>query len=507
MASSVKAKAVHVFGSLLLVTTLLVGTGASAQRAGEIVVAQSADILTLDPSVDSSAIGINVFQNVFDQLTTIAADGSVQPGLATSWTASSNARVWTFTVRRDVKFHNGQSLTIDDIKWTYDKVMADPKSPNRTYLTQVEAIEKLDDDHVRFTLKAPWAVFDRQVSLIYILPRKAYEQMGAQKFATQAIGSGPFKVVRWVKDQAVELEANREYWGGAPKFAKLTFKPVPDQTARSVGLTTGELDVVPLLPPPMVDSLAAKPGIRIEKVASNRVVYVGYNTTIAPTNNLKLRQAIDHAIDRNAISTRLLRGLGKPIGQIPAPVLFGYDPSVQPTKYDPALARQLLQESGYKGEKITFQYPTNRWAFGTEVAQAIAGYLTAVGVNVELQGMEFAALFPMWASNKLGPMYMFSLGITILDSDLVLNLQYETGSSHGYWTSPEVDRLAQEQRRETDPQNRKKILGQIWRMSQQSVAYSPIYNEIQAYGIRSRVKWTPRPDERLNFRSAEITGK
>ena len=499
--------AANALAGVVFAVALLVSTGAFAQAPGQIVVAQSADILTLDPSADSSAIGINVFQNIFDQLTAIAPDGSVQPMLATKWVASNNARVWTFTLRRDAKFHNGQPVTVDDVKWVYEKVMADPKSPNRTYLTQIEAIDKLDDDHIRFTLKAPWSVFDRQVTLISILPRKAYEEMGAQRFATQAIGSGPFKVVRWVKDAAVELEANRDYWGGAPKFAKLTFKPVPDQNARSNGLTTGELDVVPLLPPPMVDSLASRPGIKIEKVASNRVVYVGYNTTIAPLNNLKLRDAIDHSIDRNAISTRLLRGLGRPIGQIPAPVLFGYDPTVEPTKYDPALARRLLQESGYKGEKIVFQYPTNRWAFATEVAQAIAGYMNAVGINAELQGMEFSAMFPLWAGNKLGAMYMFSLGITILDADLVLNLQYETGSSHGYWTSSEVDELAQAQRRETDAQKRKKIFSQIWRLSQQNVAYSPIYNEIQAYGIRDRVKWQPRPDERLNFRTAEIVTK
>lgn len=507
MSRSIGCNAAYAIGNVLVAAALLASSPASAQRAGEIVVAQSADILTLDASVDSSAIGINIFLNVFDQLTAIAADGSVRPLLATSWSASANARVWTFRVRRDAKFHNGQPVTIDDIKWSFDKVIADPKSLNRAYLTQIESIEKLDDDHIRFTLKAPWAIFDRQVTLISVLPRKAYEEMGAQKFATQAIGSGPFKVVRWVKDSAVELEANPDYWGGAPKFRKLIFKPVPDQTARSVGLTTGELDVVPLLPPPMVDSLASKPGIRVEKIASNRVIFVGYNTTLAPASNLKLRQAIDHAIDRNAISTKLLRGLGKPVGQIPAPVLFGYDPSIQPTKYDPALARKLLQESGYKGEKITFQYPTNRWAFGSEVAQAVAGYLGAVGINVELQGMEFAALFPLWAGNKLGPMYMFSLGITILDSDLVLNLQYETGPSHGYWTNPEVDRLAQEQRGEADAQKRKELLSRIWRLSQQNVANSPIYNEIQAYGIRTRVKWVPRPDERLIFRNAEIVGK
>ena len=493
---------------LAVALAFLAASGAAvAQKPGELVVAQSTDILTLDATIDSSAVGINVFRNVFDQLTMIGANGSVQPMLATSWIASSEARVWTFTLRKNAKFHNGEPVTVDDVKWTFEKIMADQKSANRTYLTQIDGIDKLDDDHIRFRLKAPWAVFDRQVSLISIVPRKAYEEMGAQKFSTAAIGSGPFKVVRWVKDTGVELEAFPDYWGGKPKVPKLTFKPVPSDNTRVVGITTGELDVVPLLPPPMVDSLASKPGVKIEKIVSNRVVYVGYNPAVAPMGNLKVRQAIDHAIDRDAICNKLLRGMGKPIGQISSPVTFGYDPSIPATKYDPALSKKLLKEAGYNGEKIVFQFPTNRWAFATEVAQAIAGYMQAVGVNVELAPMEFSALFPLWIGNKLGAMYMFSLGITILDADLVLNLQYETGSSHGYWTTPEIDRLAQAQRRENDPQKRKEIMAKIWRLSAENVAYSPIYNEVQAYGIRDRVKWKPRPDERLNFVDAELIGK
>jgi peptide/nickel transport system substrate-binding protein len=492
----------------VLVTALALAAGtAHAQRSSEIIASQSTDILTLDPSVDSSAIGINVFLNIFDQLTGIGPDGSVLPLIATRWDVTPDARTWTFTIRRNARFHNGQPVTVDDVKWTYEKIMADAKSPNRAYLTQIDRIEKLNDDQIRFTLKAPFAIFNRQVSLISILPRKAYEEMGAQRFATQAIGSGPFKVVKWTKDAAVELEANPDYWGGAPKFPKLTFKPVPDASARSAGLLSGALDVVPALPPPLIDSLSSRPGVRIERVASNRVIYVGFNPNVPPMNNLKVRQAIDHAIDRETMTAKLLRGLGKPIGQIPSPVTFGYDPTIEPTKYDPALARQLLKEAGYKGEKIVFQFPTNRFAFGTEVAQAVAGYMSQAGINVELQGMEFAAMFPLWAGNKLGAMYMFSLGISILDSDLVLNLQYESGVSHGYWHDPEVDRLAKLQRGEVDADKRKKIYSQIWRMSKDNAAYAVLYNEIQAYGVRDRVKWTPRPDERLSFKDAEIVSK
>ncbi len=473
----------------------------------KVVVAQSADVPTLDPTATTSSLGINVYQNVFDHLTTIAADGSVTPRLGEKWDIADKAKVWTFKIRNGVKFHDGSPLTVDDVIWTYQKVMADAKSPVKPYLKMVKSIDKVGTDSVRFTLDESFITFDRQVSLVSILPQKAYERLGAEKFSLQPVGSGAFKVVQWVKDGYLELAANPDFWGGAPKVGKVVFRPVPSEPARAAGLASGELDIVPLLPPTLVASLATRPNIKVEKVGSNRTIFLGYNPANPQLANLKLRQAIDHAIDRDAIATKLLRGLGKPVGQIPAPVLFGYDPSVAPTRYDPELAKKLVAESGYKGEKIVFQYPNNRWAFAEEVAQAVGGYLKTVGIQAELQSMEFSAFFPLWLGNKLGSMYMFSLGITVMDADLILNLEYESGSSHGYWVNAEVDALAKQQRAETNPQVRKEILGRIWRMSQQNAWFAPLYQEIQAYGISDRVKWAPRPDERLNFENVEVVAK
>lgn len=472
-----------------------------------LVVAQSADVLTLDPSVNTAALSINVYQNVYDHLTRITSNGAVEPSLAVSWQVGEQAKLWTFKLRTDTKFHDGTPVTVDDVIWTYEKIRADAKSPVRPYLKMVEAIEKVGEDSIRFKLDTPFITFDRQVTLVSIMPRKAYEALGAEKFSLQPVGSGPFKVVRWVKDSQLELSANPDYWGGAPKIDKLFFKPVPAEAARAAGLASGELDIVPVLPPTLVASLSARQGLRIEKVASNRTVYLGFNVGDPVLSNTKLRKAIDHAIDRDAITAKLLRGLGAPIGQIPAPVLFGHDPAVKPTPYDVELARKLLAESGYKGEKVLFQYPNNRWAFAEEVAQAVAGYLKTAGVNVELQSMEFSAFFPLWLGNKLSSMYMFSLGITVMDADLILNLEYESEVSHGYWRSAEVDALAKQQRAEVDPEKRKKILGQVWRLSQENAAFAPLYNEIQAYGVRDRVKWSPRPDERLNFGTVEVTAQ
>jgi peptide/nickel transport system substrate-binding protein len=471
-----------------------------------LVVSQGSDVLTLDPMLDTSPISINVFRNVFDALTRIDADGSVVPLLATSWKASEDTRTWEFTIRSNAKFHDGTPITAEDVVWNYKRLLGEARSPVRTYVSKLTSVEVSAPNTVRFVLSEPFAPFDRQVSLISIISKKAFEDIGAAKFALAPVGSGPFKVVRWVKDDRVELAAFDDYWGGAPKIKTLIFKPVPSETTRAAALSSGELDVVPILPPALVASLSNRRGIRIEKVASNKVVYLGFDVNNPSLKDVRIRQAVDFAIDRNALTARLLRGLGKPSGVVVAPVTFGYAPDIEPTAFDPARAKELVAASGYKGESIALQYPNNNLAFGEEVAQAIANYLGQAGIKISLQGMEYSAFFPLWANRKLNSMHLFAYGPSIMDADLIIGSLYDS-SGRVYWTDPKVDELAKQQRGERDKEKRRALIREILLLSRQALPYAPLYNEIHAYGVQDRVKWIPRPDERLFFQNAEIVAK
>ena len=164
-------------------------------------------------------------------------------------------------------------------------------------------------------------------------------------------------------------------------------------------------------------------------------------------------------------------------------------------------AKQLVAASGYKSEKIVLQYPNNNLAFGEEVAQAIANYLGQVGINVELQGMEYSAFFPLWANRKLNGLHLFAYGPSVMDADLIIGSLYDS-SGRVYWTDPRIDKLAQQQRGERDPDKRRALIAEILKLSRDNLPYAPLYNEIHAYGIQERVNWTPRPDERLFFQDA-----
>ncbi len=476
---------------------------AAGATKGKVTVALSSDVLTLDPSKDTSPISLNVYKNVFDQLSDIRADGSVGPQLAESWD-SPDAVNWTFKLRTNAKFTDGKPVTVDDVLGTFQAVMRDEKSPVREYTTAIDKMEKVDERTIRFVTKYPYAPFPRWVSLISILPQDTYRSMGAEQFARKPVGSGPYSVVNWVKDDHLELAANPQYFGGAPSITSVIFRPVTNESSRTAGLESGDLDLVSLIPPPEVPRLQKGSGLHVTLVPSNRNLFLGFNTNTKPLDNQKVRQAIDCAINREQICNGLLNGMGKPVGQCVAEGVFGHDPSIAPTKFDPDRARQLLKDGGFpNGVDVDMQYPSNRYAFGNEVAQAIVAQLADVGIRVKLEAMEYAAFFPNWTGKKLRAIYLFAFGPSIMDADLPLSSLY---SSDGrvYWTSPEVDALVKKQRGQANDQERAQTISQIWKISQDQVPYSWLYTEIQAYGIRDRLDFTPRKDERFNMKDARL---
>ena len=183
---------------------------------------------------------------------------------------------------------------------------------------------------------------------------------------------------------------------------------------------------------------------------------------------------------------------------------FGYDPSIQPTAYDPAAAKEALAKSGYAGEPVVMQYPNNNVASNDAVAQAVVGYLQAVGINAQLQGMEYTAFFPLWLGRKLNEMHMFSYGPTNLDADLPLTSLYETGRTRGYWENEETVKLARAQRATADEAKRKELISQIWKQTKDEVIYSLLYNETHVWGVGPRIEVAPRADGLVRLREISL---
>jgi len=478
---------------MIVSAALATGLAGAAAQTKSLVVALPGDFPSLDPSKDTSPLGFNYRLNVFDQLTEIRRDGQIAPRLATEWRHSTDLREWTFVIRKDAKFHDGSPVTARDVAWTVASILADQKSPTRTFVKLVEKVVAADDVTVTFTLSEPYAIFHRQISFVSIKSEAHFKAVGEDGYATRPIGSGPYRMVSWRKDDRMQLEAFAGYWGGAPAIAQATFRPVPAEAGRAAALVSGEVDLVTTLPPALIDRIGATPGVTTGTAPGSRVMFLAFNINRPPLDNPKIREAVDLAIDREAIAKQLLRGLGRASGMMIPPNNVGYDASFKPVAQNLARAKALVAEAGYKGEPIPLQFPNNNFVMASEVAQAIAGYLAAAGLKVELKPLEFTAFFPLWLQTKLEGVYFFAFGSTQYHADTILTSMYEKGARN-YGANPEIDRLVKLQRTLTDIDEQKRVLAQIFRIGAEDRHNIPLYDEMQAYGVKQGIDYKPWPD-------------
>jgi peptide/nickel transport system substrate-binding protein len=471
---------------------MLLAAGCSTTSEGssapeEVVVGIADEILTLDPSL-SQVLTVN--KTVFDQLTDTDGSGELIPRLATEWVANDDATVWTYTVRDDAMFSDGTPLTVEDIVWTYQSTAERADAVNGSYLANMTSVEATGDSEVTFTLAAPDSAWPRTTTLISIMSQKAYES-DPESYATDPLGSGPYAVESSTAD-GVALVANEHYWGEAPAFEHAMISSVADPAARLNALQAGDLSAAVVAPAQVGPAESA--GLTVDTVQGNGVAYLGFNSTTGPLASPELRQAISHAIDRDAIATTLLDGLATPVGQLVAPVTAGYDSSVEVDAFDPELATELVAESGYDGTPLVFQYPTDGWIpQANEVAQAIQGYLDDAGIAVEMQGMDNQSLTEAWLANEFTGMYLFGFKPSTLDSEIVLGLLFGEGSK-GYAVDPAIDELITAQRAAADPDERTDLIGQVWTLSAENGYYAPLFTDSYSFATVPEVSIEPRSD-------------
>lgn len=366
--------------------TLSALTPIFAQDKTTVTAALVAEPTSLNPIYDTGLPALNVFYNVFDQLTGIDATGAVVPRLAYEWIHSDDLKTWTFTLRDGVTFHDGSPVTVEDVLFTYDTAKNDPTSRLGGYLSIVESVSA-DGNTVVFTLNIPYAPFDRQATLVPIVSKAAYESMGPEAYARKPIGSGPYSVESWANGDTITLKRNEAYWGNAGTYETVIFQPVPDETTRANSVQSGDLDVA-LLGPSSVPAVAGSGSAEVVDQQSNRVVYLGFNAGSPWLEDVNFRKAIDMALDRQLMSDRLLNGAAEPASQLVANVSFGYTDAIAPTAYNVEEAKALVAASGYDGSAIPLTYPNTGLPQIDQVAQAVAFFLQEIGVTVTLDPQE-----------------------------------------------------------------------------------------------------------------------
>jgi len=368
-------------------------SGPSAKQTSVLTIAIGVDPDTLDPMRQTTTTVANIVSMVVESLGRVDQSGKVQPNLATSWQETPDAMSWTFTLRTGVTFSDGSAFDAAAVKANLDRAL-DPANINpqgATLAKSLKSVDVVDPGHVKFTMNLPLAadVLLGVVSLTnfgMISPRVI--QKGTPTYAQQEkpVGTGPYKLKERVKGDHVTLLRNDDYWGKPPTYLQQVFKAVPDAATREALVRSGQAQVILLPPISDLPSLEKDPTVKVDMASGDRAVFFAMDTIDKQQpllQNVQVRQALNYAINRDAIVKSTLFGAADVATSPVAPSIFGYCQVPNPYKYDPDQARSLLQKANASGLTLSLVAPTGRYLQDWQAAQNVANDLRAVGVNVQ----------------------------------------------------------------------------------------------------------------------------
>ena len=469
--------------------------------AGTIVISQGVDADTLDPIKTSVTPSANIHGHIFEPLAWRTADGSLKPALALSWKQISPL-VWEFRLRHNVTFSNGDPFTSADVKFTIEKVL-DPayKSQQEPRVDTVARVETPAPDLVRITTKRPTPLAPAVTRFLYIVDAKYWQAHGDAYMAEHPIGTGPYVLAAWRKDDELDLDANPHYWGPQPAIPHVIFRPIPDASARVAALKTGESDLITNVPFQYALGLTGGQTTRMTSARSVRVLYIAFNLVKpGPQNNKTLRQALNYAIDVPAIIKAVLGGRGYELGQPVPPNFFGYDPALKPYVHDDAKARALLAKAGYpdgKGLELTLNTPQGRYNADKEVALAVAGQLQNYGIAVTVHSGEWVSYFRQASQKQLVNMYELGWGNITYDAADTISSLLSTGGGVSTYANPELDRLNDAALYELNPKKRAALYHQAMALIHEDAPWLFLFEFEDLYATSKRLQWNARPDEAI----------
>ncbi len=455
-----------------------------------VVIAQTRDVTALDYALASQTETQNISNNIFDTLIRINQNYEYEPWLAESW-ENPDKNTWIFHLREGITFTNGEPVDANAVKYSLDRIM-DPevKSPQAWRLSLVEDVQAPDAKTVIIKTKQPYAALLNIMTLMFIVPPKAVEEMGNIEFGQNPIGSGPFIFEEFVPGEKVVLKANKGYWKGAPKVDKIIFRPISEASTRVASLTTGEVDIITSVPPNRLKELQDNPDIKTS-AKTGVMLYMGLDTFNAPLDNVKVRQAINYAIDKDAIVENILLGTARPMAGPVFRCTKGFDDSIKPYPYDPEKAKQLLKEAGCE-DGFTLRLATPpQGVEGTtntlDVAQAIAAQLGEVGIKVELDITDPATQFQRY-KNREFQSYLFTWD-TQIEPDRYLYSLFHSEARGYYYKNTKVDELLDKGRSTMDQSSREDIYKQIHKLLYDDAAWGYLYNQEAYYAYRANVNF------------------
>jgi len=502
----------------LAIALLVVPGLAWGAPQGKVVIAQGVDPTTLDTQNQQETPASVVATHIFDTLVERDQNLKIVPALASELPKLVAPTVWEVKLRKGVKFHNGEDFNAESVKYSLERVKSGLRASSN--FRPIDNVEIVDPYTVKVHTSKPWPTFTtimgfRQASMY---PPKAYAGKDSAFISKNPIGTGPYKFVRWSKDEEIVLEANEQYWRGAPKIKTVVFRPIPDDAVRVAALQNGEVDVAVNIPPPLANIIAGHPKIFLSTAPSIRTLQLMFVTheydvqhkLVGPykgvTADKRVRQAIAYALDVDEIIKGVLDGKAMRTATLLTPLHFGYDPSLKPIKQDLGKVKQLLTEAGYpSGLEITLNSPQGRYVRDKEVAEAVTGQLTKAGIKTQLKTYEFVNyLNNLVYVHKPGPVWLIGWGTPTVDAETVYGPLFRTGSNLGNYHNADFDGMVDQAQTQMDEKQRLALYHRINKLWIDDMPAVPLYQQLDLYGANKRLNWKARSDELIKVYDMSI---
>ncbi len=515
--------------AVALAAGMLISSIASAQTLRW---ARSGDSLTLDPHAQNEGPTHTLAHQIYEPLLHRDMAGQITPALATSWKAlADNPNIWRFQLRQGVTFHDGAGFTADDVVYSFNRARK-PTSAMKELLTSVKEIRKVSDHVVDFETNGPNPLLINNLTNLFVMDSGWAEKNGASDpqdvaagettFASQNTnGTGAFMLVSRAPDQKTVLKANPNYWGKGQlplQVSEIVYTPIQSAATRVAALLSGEVDFIQDVPVQDLRRVASQSGLKVVTAAQNRVIFFGMNVGDSdiesdnvsgknPFADIRVRKAMNMAINRGAIQKVVMRDQSSPTNVIMPPFVNGWTEQLdQVPANDVALAKQMMAEAGYgDGFSVTLNCPNDRYINDEAICQAAVGMLGRIGIKVNLDAKPKAQHFPL-IKNKTTDFYMLGWGVPTFDSHYIFNfLVHTTTENRGSWngtrySNPVLDKKIVALESETDLARRNGIIADIWRQVQADQIYLPIHNQVLNWGMKNNIQFDVQPEDQPHFK-------
>ncbi|SMC16714.1 peptide/nickel transport system substrate-binding protein [Desulfacinum hydrothermale DSM 13146] len=504
--------------AMLLVGLMTLGLLAAAPAAAEtsLVAAVDTPPRMMNPHGDDSDAGLSFMANFFDGLLQRKGpDGKLMPALAERW-EHPDLLTWRFYLRKGVTFHNGNPFTAQDVKFTFERLKNPEVSEFLNTGKSIDSIRILDDYTVEIKTKKPIPWFANNLHQIFIMDKESTEKRDPGDVMIHPIGTGAYKLVEWVKGSYVRMEANENYWEGAPAIKKVEVRPITEASTRFAALVSGQADIMTGVPVELFDKIQANPKLQVISRPARRSIFLALgNKPGDPWSDIRVRKAMYMAINEDEIIQKVMRGHATPAAQIPDPPTIGYNAAIQRLPYDPEGAKKLLKEAGYEnGFEITLTGPNDRYVQDEKIAEAVAKYLAKVGIKVKLDVKPKSIFFPEVAEGKL-QFYLigwfdgtFDMGRTYFKLAHTRDDAAGFGGLNGAsYSDPKLDQMLEATADMVDPAQRKKALEELNRYAmEEKIVWIPLHYQEDLYAMQKGkgIVFQPRPDRWIVYKEIGV---